>query len=122
MKVNIDKDKTLNNILWQCRTKLFYLNEDWKKFADSQTPEDTWNLLMNNKAKPVKKDWIKLETWLKNDTEYAPYVEYWVQGRVFNYHKPKWVVFYRWVWMWTYAKTKIHLEKNIKKYIDNIKA
>lgn len=121
MKVNIYVDKTLRNILNQCTTKLWYLNESWKKYADSFIPEDTWKLLMNNKTKKMEKRNLSLHTWIENKTIYAPYIEYWVKWKVYNYNKPKWVVFYRWVWVWAYAKTKNYLEKNAKKFITNIK-
>lgn len=121
MKVKFDKQKTINEIINQCKPKMENMAEVWLNYADNLIPEDTRHLLVNNKKKKLKATSNWIVTWIENKTDYAVYVEYWVKGRVYDYHKPKWAIFYSWVWMWMYAKTKAYLEQNTKKFITNIK-
>lgn len=75
-----------------------------KQEVDNKTPEDTKTLLWNNTIEPI----IELDTkiiWVvSNDTEYAPYVEFWV-WRSFNYNKPKGTIFHVWDWARMFQRT-----------------
>lgn len=66
-----------------------------KDEVDSKTPEDTKTLLWNNTIEPIIKLDTKIVWVVSNDTEYAPYVEFWV-WRNYNYNKPKGTIFYSW--------------------------
>jgi hypothetical protein len=75
-----------------------------KNAIDSHTPEDTRTLLWNNKINRASNISWTIKWSVENNTEYAIYVEYWVRWKSFNYHKPKWSVFYSWVWARMFSK------------------
>ena len=64
-----------------------------KEDINTNTPEDSKTLVRANKIKKASNIGSKVIWSVYNDTEYGKYVEYWVQGRTFNYHKPKWKIF-----------------------------
>jgi len=69
---------------------LEFLKED----IDKKTPEDTKTLLKNNKIQQAT-SWGWLISWsVYNDAPYAWFVEYWVKWWWYNFHKPKWNIFY----------------------------
>lgn len=80
-----------------------------KKLIDEKTPEDTTVLVENNKKKPTRKEGAFIIGEVENTTPYAPYVEYWVQGKTYNYHKPKGQVFHTGVGAGMYARTEVEL-------------
>jgi len=90
-----------------------------KKSIDDKTPEDTKKLLWQTRTEQAKISWEYIIWKVINDnTEYWVYVEYWV-NRDFNYHKPKWSIFYTWTWSrmvtrW-FDDTKEKIITNIKK-------
>ena len=66
-----------------------------KAEVDKLTPEDTLELLENNKVSEVEKNGNTYSVKVYNDTPYAVHVEYWAKdGRKFGYHKPKGRLFY----------------------------
>ena len=73
---------------------LIFLKEE----IDKKTPEDSKELLGNNQIEAPHIEGNKLVWSVYNDTPYGVYVEYWVWWRSYNYHKPKWRVFYNWEW------------------------
>ena len=89
-----------------------------KKSIDNKTPEDTKTLLWNNDINSAHLDWDMIKWSVYNETPYGIYVEYWVQARVFKYNKPKWNIFYKWIWarMFTrwFDETKKEIISNIK--------
>lgn len=67
------------------------------------TPEDTKEMLSSYVSETKTTDnAIVWEVW--NTAEHAIFVEYWVEGQKYNYHKPKWSIFYQWVWNRTFAR------------------
>lgn len=75
-----------------------------KNNIDSITPEDTRTLLSNNEISEVVAYNGKVSWKVFNTTPYAIYVEYWVSGKPYTYHKPKWVPFYNGIWNRTFAR------------------
>ncbi len=66
-----------------------------KAEVDKLTPEDTLELLENNKVSEVEKDGNTYSVKVYNDTPHAIHVEYGAKdGRKFGYHKPKGKLFY----------------------------
>ena len=66
-----------------------------KAEVDKLTPEDTLELLENNKVSEVEKNGNTYSVKVYNDTPYAVHVEYGAKdGRKFGYHKPKGRLFY----------------------------
>lgn len=66
-----------------------------KAEVDKLTPEDTLELLENNKVSEVEKNGNTYSVKIYNDTPYAVHVEYGAKdGRKFGYHKPKGKLFY----------------------------
>lgn len=82
------------------------------------TPEDTKTMLDSyvNTIKTTDEA-IIWEVW--NTAEHAIFVEYWVEWQKYNYHKPKWSVFYQWVWNRTFARWVDNTKKKILKTINN---
>lgn len=85
---------------------------------DNKTPEDTKTLLWNNKI-DFAITILDTTSWkIYNDTPYWLFVEYWVMSKKYNYNKPKWSIFYRWIWarMFTrwFDETKQEILNNIR--------
>jgi hypothetical protein len=74
------------------------LEEELKRL----TPEDTLEML-NSYESEVQSNWDSVEGTVWNKAEHAVFVEYWAE-KAYNYHKPKWSVFYKWVWNRTFAR------------------
>jgi hypothetical protein len=93
-----------------------------KDKVDKQTPEDTGLLSQNNKKQPVRKIWDWIKWTLINETPYAPYVEYWVWGKSYNYYKnggrKSWASpFYRGVWARMYTKAQFENQNTVRNLI-----
>lgn len=93
------------------RTSISDAKEHLKDFAnvvkdkvDENTPEDTKTLLWNTQISQITRIWLKLFIKVYNDTFYAKFVEYWVMWREYKYNKPKWNIFYEWVWVWMFRR------------------
>ena len=67
------------------------------------TPEDTKEML-NSYISDIDSDWSSVIWEVGNTAKHAIYVEYWVEWKKYNYHKPKGSVFYNWVWNRTFAR------------------
>ena len=68
------------------------------------TPEDTKEMLWSYRVETVKSEKGNIVWTITNDADYAVYVEYWVWGITFWYHKPKWSLFYTWVGNMTFHR------------------
>ena len=66
----------------------------------------------------VNNSWWKITVDVWTNLEYAAYVEFWVEGRKFDYHK--WLnVFKTWVWARMFRDTLEDEKDNIKSIIIN---
>lgn len=68
------------------------------------TPEDTKNMLESYVVKTAEVDWNQIVWEISNTAWYAIYVEYGIWWLQFNYHKPKWNIFFHWIWNRTFAR------------------
>ncbi len=80
------------------------------------TPEDTKEMLRSYKVIDVQKRGDTYVGVIGNSADHAIYVEYW-QDRIFNYHKPKWSVFYRGVWNRTFQRSLLSVQDKIYKLV-----
>lgn len=77
------------------------------------TPENTGEMLDSYVVtEPVMVGWV-IRAVIENKSWHAIYVEYWTSGLVFNYHKPKWKVFYSWVGNRTFARAVDNVRKKV---------
>lgn len=83
------------------------------------TPEDTKEMLNSYRIEGVEDKWDKIVWTISNDAEHAIYVEYGVEGLTFNYHKPKWGVFYRWIGNRTFARAVDNARDKVMQIIFN---
>lgn len=89
-----------------------------KAEVDKLTPEDTLELLENNKVSGVEKDGNTYSVKVYNDTPYAIHVEYGAKdGRKFGYHKPKGKLFYVGNGARMFGRTKEKVRDKIAKEI-----
>jgi len=103
-KVNINTNAILRNQKAKMIKKLDKYTDVVKKKIDEKTPEDTKELLWNTQRSEVIENGNKLYSRVFNNTEYAPYVEYWV-WREFKYNKPKGKIFFTWIWAGMFWRT-----------------
>lgn len=89
-----------NKLIWRQSKQWNILLNELKRL----TPEDTWEML-SSYVMDTKREWFKYITTIKNTAPYAIFVEYWVKSKVYNYQKPKWQIFYRWVGNRTFARS-----------------
>ena len=93
-----------------------------KAYAEKISPEDTKEFISNHQIKNAVDYWNKILWSLENNTPYAIYLECWVAGKRYNYHKwaRKWPrnVIYTWVWNRTYTRT---IADNNKSIVDIIR-
>lgn len=87
-----------------------------KKEVDSNTPIDSGTLILNNKIRKAEIKWDIISWSVYNDTWYAPYVEYWVWGKRYHYHK-FWKTFFVWVWARMFTRAYDKMKSQIKAYI-----
>lgn len=89
-----------------------------KAEVDRLTPEDTLELLWNNKISEVEKGGDTYSIKVYNTTPYAIHVEYGAKdGRNFSYNKPKGKVFYVGNGARMFWRTKEKIRGEIKKEI-----
>lgn len=74
-----------------------------EKELKALTPEDTKEMLRSY-VKQLKTTDSEVIGQVWNTSKHAIFVEYGVEGKQYNYHKPKWNVFYKWVWNRTFAR------------------
>ena len=89
-----------------------------KARIDDKTPIDTSTLIGNNQITPAYQDWLWVRWTIKNETPYAPYVEYWVGNKAYHYHKGK-SVFYTGVWARMYTRTADESGNDVRALIEN---
>ena len=103
--------------------------EQLKESIIEKTPEDTWELIGNNKIEKAHMEGLGIVWSISNKTPYAWDVETWFDNSVtFNYHRRNWngrVAYYRWwqakpgeLWARMYTRAYDELEQTI---ITNIK-
>jgi hypothetical protein len=109
------EDKIQRQLIKWVNEALKVLKED----IDSKTPEDTTRLLKANDIVDAQVNWNAIEWAVKNETEYARFVEYGVGGKAYNYHKPKWSVFYKWVGARMFTRAYDEKKKQITQIIQN---
>ena len=83
------------------------------KWVKSRTPEDKWKLEKSIWKTEQTFTWRFILQQVKSldpSVDYVPPVEYWVMWKVYNYHKPKWSVFFSWIWAWMFRKTWFDLK------------
>lgn len=115
-KIIIDYERVIEwKLIRAIRQWLNLLLQELKK----NTPEDTKEMLNSYKVIDVQKRWTNYIGIIGNKADHAIYVEYW-RDRVFNYHKPKWSVFYRWVWNRTFQRSLLAVQDKIYKLITDI--
>lgn len=102
----MDNSTRIDEITFEAVDKLADLA---KELIDAKTPEDRRILVGNNEKKPTVREGGVVVWSVENTTPYAPYVEYGVQGKSYNYHKPKWEIFHKGVGAGMYARTNIEL-------------
>ena len=66
-----------------------------------------------------KVNWNEVKWKVYNDTEYWIYVEYWVSWKAYNYNKPKWSIFFTWIWDRMFTRSFDEKKKEITKNITN---
>ena len=81
------------------------------------TPEDTRTMLNSYVVEDVKVEWDSVIGSIRNDADYAIFVEYWVNGLSYNYHKPKGTVFYQWVGNRTFARAVDNVRQRVEQII-----
>lgn len=113
-RIEIDVNSLLKQQKSKMIKKLDKFTDIVKQKIDEKTPEDTKVLLWNNERSEVIDYWDKLHSRVFNDTEYAPYIEYWV-WREFKYNKPKGNIFYEWNWAWMYWRTRKEVKNDFYK-------
>jgi hypothetical protein len=110
--INIDFTQIRKNSIEIWKKELDKFADKVLKWVKSRTPEREKVLLKAiNKTEQIF-TWTKILQQVKDTEEldYTAPVEYWVLWRIYNYHKPRWSVF--WVWVWaamfrrTYAEMK----------------
>lgn len=98
-------DIDINWMLWWVKkidslieSKLFLaLRECWNILLEElkrNTPEDTREMLNSYKVIDVQRKWDLFILTIWNKADHSIYVEFWVSWKVYNYHKPKWSIFY----------------------------
>jgi hypothetical protein len=101
-----------NIILW-IRKWLNLLLKELKK----NTPEDTKEMVNSYKILDVVKRWNYYIWTIWNTADHSIYVEFGVDWRIYDYHKPKWSTFYTWVWNRTFQRSLINAQDDIYKLI-----
>jgi len=110
--INIKYDKIRKDAINNAKNKLNIFADKVVLWVKSRTPEDTRNLVTWIWKSEQIFTWTKLlqkvydKKWLK----YTKFVEYWVWWKPFNYHKPKWSVFFVAVWAWMFRRTYFDLK------------
>lgn len=91
------------------RKWLLVLMEELKRL----TPEDTKEMLNSYVMEWIREEWSSLIWSIKNDADYAIFVEYGIWWVSFNYHKPKWSVFYQWIGNRTFARAVDNVREKV---------
>lgn len=120
IKFNLNINKLEKELMDKLEAGIEKSTDLLKQNIDSITPENTKTLLWNNKSE-VSVEKGKVIGKVSNDTPYAIYVEYWVEWKAYNYHKPKGTVAYTWVGNRTFARgidmTKKQALQLLKKFL-----
>lgn len=106
-------DKTTKNregklIAW-IRVWLNILLKELKK----NTPEDTKEMINSYKIIDVVKRWDQYVWVVGNTADHALYVEFGVDGRIYNYHKPKGSVFFKGIGNKTFQRSIVAVQDKI---------
>lgn len=88
--ISKQKESLIKRLTWNLNDTLEFIKNE----AEDRTPEREKNLVKNFEIEPAKSVWDKIIWKVKNNTEYAFFVEFWTR-RAKNYHKPRWTVFFK---------------------------
>lgn len=103
----------------------YWLMKAWKVFLEEckrLTPEDTREMIHSYRISDVEKFGNNYRIVISNESDHAIYVEYGVRWQTFNYHKPKWSVFYSWFGNRTMARALDSKKEEMNKILlDSIK-
>jgi hypothetical protein len=105
--INNSLKQWINEALWVLKVSI-----------DQKTPEDTKTLLWNNEIEKASQSGNVISGKVSNDTKYWIYVEYGV-SKPYNYHKPKWSIFYTWTWARMFTRGFDEKKREIIKIISN---
>lgn len=103
VRIKSIKRKQLESLVERNATRwLRRFGDKLLKDIKKNTPEDSYDLTNNYQVKLIV-EWDKITYKIINDMDYFLYVEYWVQGRTYNYYKgwwrrAWWSPFYTGVW------------------------
>lgn len=94
---------------------------------EEKTPEDKMDLVHWYKKQPLEKKWKEIKGVITNNVPHGIYVEFGLSKdegiptwwKAYNYHKPKGVVFYRWVWARMVTKTYDQDRDEMFKILEN---
>ena len=81
------------------------------------TPEDTKEMLNSYHVEEAKVDGNIVIWSIRNDSDHAIYVEYWVWSLTYNYHKPKGSVFYSGIGNRTFARATDNIKSRAEQII-----
>ena len=127
MKDNLQLDKIQDDIEQLITEGIDEVMEFAKTKLEEKTPEDTQTLLKWYEIQETKRTGTLITGTVLNRVPYGIYVEYglskeeWIPtgGRPFNYHKPKWVQFYRGVGARMVTKTYDQDQEEMSKILEN---
>ena len=127
MKDNLQLDKLQNDIDDLISEGIDEVMEFAKTKLEEKTPEDTQDLVNGYEIQGTKKTGTLITWTIVNRVPYGIYVEYglskeeWMPtwGKPFNYHKPKWAVFYRGVGARMVTKTYDQDQDDMSKILQN---
>lgn len=110
--INIDFKKIKQDWLNEAKKQLDEFADLVVIWVKSRTPEDTKELLNSITKTKQTFTWRFILQQVKPNKEilYLGPVEYWVQWNTYNYNKPKWSIFYKWVWAWMFRRTHFDLK------------
>jgi len=118
VKVNIDSNRLQKELIQNYLRKVNHAVDVLKTEIDRLTPEDTKNLLQNNRVKPAVLIGDKVVGSVYNETDYAFFVEYWVGWNAYNYHKPKGNTFYRGIGNRTFTRSLDTIRQDLNKILE----
>ena len=127
MKDNLQLDKIQDDIEKLITEGIDEVMEFAKEKLEEKTPEDTQELVKWYEIQETKRTGTLITGTILNRVPYGIYVEYGLSkeegiptgGKAFNYHKPKWVTFYRWVGARMVTKTYDQDQEDMSKILEN---
>lgn len=120
-KIDLVKD------FWQVQIQLQKQLEVWMNKAiqvlleelKRLTPEDTKEMVNSYKVLDARIEWNNMIASVGNTADHSIDVEFSIDWRTFNYHKPKWRTVYTWIWNRTFARAVDNKRQEILNIIAN---